>query len=152
MDVILHKLCERSQQELWDVLNAGKWSKEHAETAFYLTEILKATKKMEHLKKLDEAMERYEEEESKEPWHNYARRRMPSSYEYEEDEDEGAMVHKRGLHPKDFPPYRWKGDWKEPPINYAKEDYYEEKYKELLEEKWEKEKDKKDTKLIPTPK
>ena len=45
MDAILHKLCEKSQQELWDLLKENNWTKDHAEVAFYMVEILKGVKK-----------------------------------------------------------------------------------------------------------
>ena len=57
MDAILHKLCEKSQQELWDLLKENNWTKDHAEVAFYMVEILKGVKKIEHLKLVQEAME-----------------------------------------------------------------------------------------------
>ena len=176
MGAIIHKMCERAEQELWDVLKENKWSKDHAEIAFYLTEIMKGAKKIEHLAKLDEAMEKFdkEEEEQKkmmkmkmeqgEEPSQFARggnrgggRSSNSSnyamFEYEEDEDEGDYVRRmrgRGNYnqsgnytnlPMIPPPYRTPDHTM--PINYThdpKEKYYEEKYKELLEEKWEKEK------------
>ena len=61
MDAILHKLCEKSQQELWDLLKENNWTKDHAEVAFYMVEILKGVKKIEHLKLVQEAMDRAEE-------------------------------------------------------------------------------------------
>ena len=179
MGAIIHKMCERAEQELWDVLKENKWTKDHAEIAFYLTEIMKGAKKIEHLAKLDEAMEKFdkEEEEQKkmmkmkmeqgEEPSQFARggnrggnngggsRSNYAMFEFEEDEDEGNF--RRGMRgrsnynqnggsnytnmPMIPPPYRTSEQM--PPINYThdpKEKYYEEKYKELLEEKWEKEK------------
>lgn len=69
MDAILHKLCEKAQQELWDLLKEGSWTKDHAEVAYYMVEIVKASKKMEHMKRIDEAME----EESRNAPYRYER-------------------------------------------------------------------------------
>ena len=167
MDAIIHKMCERAEQELWDVLKENKWSKDHAEIAFYLTEIMKGAKKIEHLAKLDEAMEKFDKEEEKKmmrmdnPEHSqFARGGSRGNgsrggggtsnyamFEYEEDEDEGDYARRmrgRGNYtnlPMIPPPYRTPDHVM--PINYThdpKEKYYEEKYKEMLEEKWEKEK------------
>ncbi len=143
MGAIIHKMCERAEQELWDILKENKWNKDHAEIAFYLTEIMKGAKKIEHLAKLDEAMEKFDKEEEEQ-------KKMDnpgSMFEYEEDEDEGDYVRRRrgrGNYNRGRmipPPYRIPDNTI--PINYThdpKEKYYEEKYKELLEEKWEKEK------------
>lgn len=160
MGAIIHKMCERAEQELWDVLKENKWSKDHAEIAFYLTEIMKGAKKIEHLAKLDEAMEKFDKEEEEKkmmrmdnPEHSQFARRGNGGisnyamFGYEEDEDEGEYARRmrgRGNYtnlPMKPPPYRTPDHVM--PINYThepKEKYYEEKYKELLEEKWEKEK------------
>lgn len=122
MNAILHKLCEKSEQELWELLKNPDWSKDHAEVAYYMVEIMKAVKKIEHLENLEEAMEEYDEQGGNFSNENYARggrgRRARSMYEWHES----------------------------PPIVYnfgangaQQEKYYEQKYKELLEEKWEKE-------------
>ena len=61
MDNLLHKLCEKSEAELWEMVKVEQWTPEHAEVAFYLTEIMKGVKKIEHLKLVQEAMEKAEE-------------------------------------------------------------------------------------------
>lgn len=161
MGAIIHKMCERAEQELWDVLKENKWTKDHAEIAFYLTEIMKGAKKIEHLTKLDEAMEKFdkEEEEQKkmmkmkmeqgEEPSQFARggnngggsRSNYAMFEFEEDEDFRRNYENRGNMPMIPPPYRTSE--RMPSINYnydPKEKFYEEKYKELLEERWEKDK------------
>ena len=108
MDNLLHKLCEKSEAELWEMVKVEQWTPEHAEVAFYLTEIMKGVKKIEHLKLVQEAMDRAEEmgEEGMEHrlgkeqnMHHYARRggrmsggrgsrgRYNYSYFSEDDED-----------------------------------------------------------------
>ena len=108
MDNLLHKLCEKSEAELWEMVKVEQWTPEHAEVAFYLTEIMKGVKKIEHLKLVQEAMDRAEEmgEEGMEHMlgkeqnmHHYARRggrmsggrgsrgRYNYSYYSEDDED-----------------------------------------------------------------
>ena len=154
MDAILHKLCEKSQQELWDLLKENDWTKDHAEVAFYMVEILKGVKKIEHLKLVQEAMDRAEEmgEEGMEHMlgreqkpHHYARRvgrpRMPMRYDmYGYDEGEGEDKPMRTKEP----------DWYYPPYKYDyEESHWEKKYKELLEER-EKDKEKNINKM-PTP-
>lgn len=147
MNSLLCKLCERAEQELWDILKEEEWTKDCAEVAFYLTEMMKGVKKMEHLKLVQEAMERAEEEgESKEhmlgkeqDMSHYARRRKPMTmYDYDEGEGEG---------------YPRKRDWRMPPMMYEMghdEKYWEKKYKELWEEK-EKEKKEEAMKRMPPP-
>lgn len=61
MDNLLHKLCEKSEAELWEMVKVEEWTPQHAEIAFYLTEIMKGVKKIEHLKLVQEAMEKAEE-------------------------------------------------------------------------------------------
>lgn len=149
MGVIVHKMCERAEQELWDILKEPTWSKEHAEIAFYLTEIMKGAKKIEHLKKLEETMEKYEDEDREErikkgqPKYYTAR---PSMYEHEEDEDvredyARRMNRVRYTHEGRHIPAKVDS---QAPIVYnlggSSPSYYEEKYRELLEDKWEKEK------------
>ena len=108
MDNLLHKLCEKSEAELWEMVKVEQWTPEHAKVAFYLTEIMKGVKKIEHLKLVQEAMDRAEEmgEEGMEHMlgkeqnmHHYARRggrmsggrgsrgRYNYSYFSEDDED-----------------------------------------------------------------
>lgn len=108
MDNLLHKLCEKSEAELWEMVKVEQWTPEHAKVAFYLTEIMKGVKKIEHLKLVQEAMDRAEEmgEEGMEHMlgkeqnmHHYARRggrmsggrgsrgRYNYSYYSEDDED-----------------------------------------------------------------
>lgn len=195
MGAIFHKLCEKSEQELWDLLKEPEWTKEHAEIAYYMVEIMKAVKKMEHLKKLDEAMDEYdwqeemmdkkkEDDDDDDDKSKFARggrggrrggrRRMNySMFDYDEGEHEGMM---RPKHPTRMP------NWETTPshygydyantgsgspsmgasgsgnmnssssgnhggnfnVDYAAAQYYENKYRELLEDKWEKEKKDKD--------
>ena len=188
MGAIFHKLCEKSEQELWDLLKEPEWTKEHAEIAYYMVEIMKAVKKMEHLKKLDEAMDEYDwqeemmdkkkenddEDDDKSKFarggRRGGRRRMNySMFDYDEGEHEGVM---RPKYPTRMP------NWETPPshygydyantgsgsssgsgsmnssgggnrggnfnVDYAAAQYYENKYRELLEDKWEKEKKDKD--------
>ena len=211
MDAILHKLCEKSQQELWDLLKENNWTKDHAEVAFYMLEILKGVKKIEHLEKVQEAMERAEEmgEEGMEHMlgkeqnmHHYARNGNSGGgrggktsggrgsggrsggmsnytmFDYDEGEGEGIGNYARGGRRMN---YGYEGympypDWSEgkphyPPMYYGdphkdkeKEEkekdkivaeHFEKKYKEMLEDKWEKEKKEKEEKQInprvPTP-
>lgn len=61
MDNLLHKLCEKSEAELWEMVKVEQWTPEHAKITYYLTEIMKGVKKMEHLKLVQEAMKRAEE-------------------------------------------------------------------------------------------
>ena len=187
MGAIFHKLCEKSEQELWDLLKEPEWTKEHAEIAYYMVEIMKAVKKMEHLKKLDEAMDEYDwqeemmdkkkEDDDDDDKSKFARggrrggrRRMNySMFDHDEGEHEGMM---RPKYPTRMP------NWETPPshygydyanagsgsssgsgnmnssgggnrggnfnVDYAAAQYYENKYRELLEDKWEKEKKDKD--------
>ena len=184
MGAIFHKLCEKSEQELWDLLKEPEWTKEHAEIAYYMVEIMKAVKKMEHLKKLDEAMDEYdwqeemmdkkkENDDDDDDKSKFARggrrggrRRMNyNMFDYDEGEHEGMM---RPKYPTRVP------NWETPPshygydyantgsgsssgsgnmnssgggnfnVDYAAAQYYENKYRELLEDKWEKEKKDKD--------
>lgn len=182
MGAIFHKLCEKSEQELWDLLREPEWTKEHAEVAYYMVEIMKAVKKMEHLKKLDEAMDEYDwqeemmdkkkDDDDDDDKSKFARggrrggrRRMNySMFDYDEGEHEGMM---RPKYPTRMP------NWETPPshygydyantgngssmnssgsgnrggnfnVDYAAAQYYENKYRELLEDKWEKEKKDKD--------
>lgn len=163
---LLHKLCEKSECELWEMIKVGQWTPEHAEVAFYLTEIMKGVKKMEHLEKVQEAMERAEEmgEEGMEHMlgkeknmHHYARRggrmggraRSPitryTMYDWDEGEGEGYPYEKE-----------WEHDWKVPPTMYEMkhdEKYWEHKYKELWEEreKEKKEEASKKTMMPPPP-
>lgn len=189
MGAIFHKLCEKSEQELWDLLKQPEWSKDHAEVAFYMVEIMKAVKKMEHLKKLDEAMEEYDwqeemmdkkKEKDDDDKSEFARggrrsgnrgggrrRNNYSMFDYDEGEFEGIPM--RRMSPVRTP------NWETPPthygydyansgggssnmggnsnsssgagrsggtfnVDYAAAQYYENKYRELLEDKWEKEK------------
>lgn len=187
MGAIIHKMCERAEQELWDVLKEPVWSKEHAEIAFYLTEIMKGAKKIEHLKKLDETMDKYEEEEKEmkkkygeEMPHQYMRN-VRSMYDFEEDEDNKEDFARRmgrakyytqnyarggnsssgssrgggnssgGNYNYSHPVHHNPAEWgTPPPIVYnlgnsnSSPSYYEEKYRELLEDKWEKEKKEKE--------
>ena len=190
MGAIFHKLCEKSEQELWDLLREPEWTKEHAEVAYYMVEIMKAVKKMEHLKKLDEAMDDYDwqeemmdkkkEDDDDDDKSKFARggrggrrggrrRNNYSMFDYDEGEHEGMM---RPKYPTRMP------NWETPPshygydyantgsssssgsgnmnssgsgnrggnfnVDYAAAQYYENKYRELLEDKWEKEKKDKD--------
>lgn len=194
MGAIFHKLCEKSEQELWDLLKEPEWTKEHAEVAYYMVEIMKAVKKMEHLKKLDEAMDDYDwqeemmdkkkEDDDDDDKSKFARggrggrrggrrRNNYSMFDYDEGEHEGMM---RPKYPTRMP------NWETPPshygydyantgsgsssmgssgsgnmnssgggnrggnfnVDYAAAQYYENKYRELLEDKWEKEKKDKD--------
>lgn len=194
MGAIFHKLCEKSEQELWDLLKEPEWTKEHAEVAYYMVEIMKAVKKMEHLKKLDEAMDDYDwqeemmdkkkEDDDDDDKSKFARggrggrrggrgRMNYSMFDYDEGEHEGMM---RPKYPTRMP------NWETPPshygydyantgsgsssmgssgsgnmnssgggnrggnfnVDYAAAQYYENKYRELLEDKWEKEKKDKD--------
>lgn len=158
MDDILHKLHEKSQAELWDLLKEPCWTKDHAEVAFYMLEVLKGVKKIEHMEKVQEAMERAEEmgEEGLEHMpgreqnmHHYTRRgggRRPMMFDY----GEGEWEEKPWVDRKHRP------DWEEEepyyPMTREKEKHhdkivathFENKYKELLEEKWEKEKKEKE--------
>lgn len=198
MEAILHKLCEKSQQELWDLLKENNWTKDHAEVAFYMVEILKGVKKIEHLKLVQEAMDRAEEmgEEGMEHMlgkeqnmHHYTRNGNSggsrggrtsggrgsggrsggmsnySMFDYDEGEGEGMNDYaRRGRRMnygyEGYMPYP---DWSEgkphyPPMYYGdphkdgekeKEkdkivaEHFEKKYKEMLEDKWEKEKNEK---------
>lgn len=63
MNNLLHKMCEKAEAELWELIGDDEWCLAHAEAAYYFVEIIKAIKKIEHLENLDEAMERFEEEE-----------------------------------------------------------------------------------------
>ena len=195
MEAILHKLCEKSQQELWDLLKENNWTKDHAEVAFYMVEILKGVKKIEHLKLVQEAMEKAEEmgEEGMEHMlgkeqnmHHYARSggsrggrasggrgsggrsggmSIYSMFDYDEGEGEGMNGYPRGGRRIN---YGYEGhmpypEWEEgkphyrPPIYYGEPDkekekekdkivaeHFENKYKEMLEDKWEKEKKEKE--------
>lgn len=201
MEAILHKLCEKSQQELWDLLKENNWTKDHAEVAFYMVEILKGVKKIEHLEKVQEAMERAEEmgEEGMEHMlgkeqnmHHYARSGNSggsrggrtsggrgsggrsggmsnySMFDYDEGEGEGMGNYARGGRRMN---YGYEGympypEWNEgkpyyPPVYYGEPhkdkekeekekekdkivaEHFEKKYKEMLEDKWEKEKNEK---------
>ena len=172
MDDILHKLHEKSQAELWDLLKDPCWSKDHAEVAFYMVEVLKGVKKIEHMEKVQEAMERAEElgEDGMEHMlgkeqnmHHYARRggrRMPMRFGYDEGEwEEIPWEDKKHRRPEWEDPY-----YPIPPYDKGKEKHhdkivathFENKYRELLEEKWEKEKKEKEkeqqgTTRIPPP-
>lgn len=198
MEAILHKLCEKSQQELWDLLKENNWTKDHAEVAFYMVEIMKGVKKIEHLKKVQDAMERAEEmgEQGMEHMlgneqnmHHYARNGNSGGnrggrtsgargsggrsggasnyamFDYDEGEGEGMNNYARGVRRMN---YGYEGympypDWSEgkphyPPMYYGEPhdkekdkdkekekdkivaEHFEKKYKELLEDKWEKEK------------
>lgn len=197
MEAILHKLCEKSQQELWDLLKENNWTKDHAEVAFYMVEILKGVKKIEHLKLVQEAMDRAEEmgEEGMEHMlgkeqnmHHYARNGGSrggrtsggrgsggrsggmsnySLFDYDEGEGEGMNDYARrgrrmnyGYDNYNMPYPNWGDERHYPPMNYGdghkekdhekekeKEkivaEHFEKKYKELLEDKWEKEKNEK---------
>ena len=196
MEAILHKLCEKSQQELWDLLKENNWTKDHAEVAFYMLEILKGVKKIEHLKKVQEAMERAEEmgEEGMEHMlgkeqnmHHYTRSGNSggsrggrtsggrgsggrsggmsnySMFDYDEGEGEGYARGGRRMNYgyEGYMPYP---DWSEakphyPPMYYGEPhmekekekekivaEHFEKKYKEMLEDKWEKEKKEKEEK------
>lgn len=165
MDDILHKLHEKSQAELWDLLKEPCWSKDHAEVAFYMVEVLKGVKKIEHMEKVQEAMERAEEmgEEGmnhmlgrEQSMHHYARRgggrKMPMHFGYDEGEWEDL--------PWEDKKYR-RPEWEEPyyPMSHDKEkekhhdkivaSHFEKKYNELLEEKWEREKKEKEKEQGP---
>ena len=206
MEAILHKLCEKSQQELWDLLKENNWTKDHAEVAFYMVEILKGVKKIEHLKKVQEAMERAEEmgEEGMEHMlgkeqnmHHYTRSGNSGGsrggrasggrgsggrsggmsnytmFDYDEEEGEGMNDYaRRGRRMnygyEGYMPYP---DWSEakppyPPMYYGdphkdgekeKEkdkivaEHFEKKYKEMLEDKWEKEKNEKQSSGVRMP-
>lgn len=63
MNNLLHKMCEKAEAELWELISEDEWCLAHAEAAYYFVEIIKAIKKIDHLENLDEAMERFEEEE-----------------------------------------------------------------------------------------
>ena len=180
MDAILHKLCEKSQQELWDLLKENNWTKDHAEVAFYMVEILKGVKKIEHLKLVQEAMDRAEEmgEQGMEHMlgkeqnmHHYARRggrmggrpKMPSNYSMF-DYGEGEWENKP-WEPEKYP--NWDEVRHYPPMYYGEPhkdkekeekekekdkivaEHFEKKYKEMLEDKWEKEKNEKQGGRMP---
>lgn len=178
MDAILHKLCEKSQQELWDLLKENNWTKDHAEVAFYMVEILKGVKKIEHLKLVQEAMDRAEEmgEQGMEHMlgkeqnmHHYARRggrmvsrpKMPSNYSMF-DYGEGEWENKP-WEPEKYPdwdevrhyPPRYYGDKEDKEKEKEKDkivaEHFEKKYKEMLEDKWEKEKNEKQSGRMPPP-
>ena len=161
MDVILHKLCEKSQEELWGLLKEPEWTKDHAEVAFYMVEVLKGVKKIEHMEKVQEAMERAEEmgEEGMEHMlgkeqnmHHYTRRggggrRMPMRFSYDEGEwEDMPWEDKKYQRPEWEEPYYPKHHDKEKEKQHDKivATHFENKYKELLEEKWEKEKKEKE--------
>ena len=170
MDTILHKLCEKSQEELWSLLKEPCWTKDHAEVAFYMLEVLKGVKKMEHMEKVQEAMERAEElgEDGMEhmlgkeqSMHHYARRgggrRMPMRFGYDEGEWEEIPWEDKKHHRRP----EWEEDYY--PMTHDKEKHhdkiiathFENKYKEMLEDKWEKEKKEKEkegtTRMPPPP-
>lgn len=199
MDAILHKLCEKSEQELWDLLKQPEWTKDHAEVAFYMLEIMKGVKKIEHLKKVQEAMEHAEDmgEQGMEHMlgneqnmHHYARGGRTSGgrgsggrsgngnmsnyamFDYDEGEGEGADNYvRRGRRMYNYMPYpKWEDEGKHhyPPMYYGDEphkdkekdkdkivaEHFEKKYKELLEDKWEKEKNEKQgstSRMLPPP-
>ena len=165
MNNLLHKLCEKSEAELWEMVKVEQWTPEHAKVAFYLTEIMKGVKKIEHLKLVQEAMDRAEEmgEEGMEHMlgkeknmHHYARRggrmsgrsRNPmisryAMYDYDEGEGEGYPHEKE-----------WEHDWKVPPTMYEMkhdEKYWEKKYKELWEEKEKEKKEGMNNRMPPPP-
>jgi hypothetical protein len=162
MGAIVHKMCERAEQELWDILKEPVWSKEHAEIAFYLTEIMKGAKKIEHLRKLEETMEKYEDEDREERIQKgqprYYERNMREYSMYEEDEDAredyarrmGRYTRGKSYNYEHHSPAHHNPPEREasPPIVYnlggSSPSYYEEKYRELLEDKWEKEKKEKE--------
>ena len=196
MDAILHKLCEKSQQELWDLLKENNWTKDHAEVAFYMVEILKGVKKIEHLKLVQEAMDRAEEmgEQGMEHMlgkeqnmHHYARNgggnrggrtsggrgsggrsggmSTYTMFDYEEGEGEGKPWEYGG---KRYP--EWEPEpYYRPPMYYGEShkdkekeekekekdkivaEHFEKKYKEMLEDKWEKEKNEKQGGRMPPP-
>ena len=176
MDDILHKLHEKSQAELWDLLKEPCWSKDHAEVAFYMVEVLKGVKKIEHMEKVQEAMERAEEmgEEGmghmlgrEQNMHHYARRgggrKMPMRFGYDEGEWEDMPWEDRKYQRPEwekpyYPMSRDKEQDKEKEKHHDKivATHFENKYKELLEEKWEKEKREKEkeqssTRVPPPP-
>lgn len=195
MDAILHKLCEKSQQELWDLLKENNWTKDHAEVAFYMVEILKGVKKIEHLKLVQEAMDRAEEmgEQGMEHMlgkeqnmHHYARNGGGSRggrtsggrgsggrsggmstytmFDYEEGEGEGKPWEYGKRYPEwePEPYYRPPMYYGEPHKDKEKEEkekekdkivaeHFEKKYKEMLEDKWEKEKSEKQGSRMPPP-
>jgi hypothetical protein len=165
MNNLLHKLCEKSEAELWEMVKVEQWTPEHAKVAFYLTEIMKGVKKIEHLKLVQEAMDRAEEmgEEGMEHMlgkeqnmHHYARRggrmsgrgRNPmmsryAMYDYDEGEGEGYPHEKE-----------WEHNWKVPPTMYEMkqdEKYWEKKYKELWEEKEKEKKENAGNRILPPP-
>ena len=214
MEAILHKLCEKTHQELWDLLKENNWTKDLAEVAFYMVEILKGVKKIEHLKLVQEAMDRAEEmgEEGMEHMlgkeqnmHHYTRGGSSgnsggrggrtsggrgsggrsggmstySMFDYDEGEGEGMNDYARRGRRMNYGydnynmPYP---DWTEgkphyPPMYYGdphkdkeKEEkekekdkivaeHFEKKYKEMLEDKWEKEKNEKQQggRMLPPP-
>lgn len=191
MDAILHKLCEKSQQELWDLLKENNWTKDHAEVAFYMVEILKGVKKIEHLKLVQEAMDRAEEmgEQGMEHMlgkeqnmHHYARNgggsrggRTSGSrgsggrsggmstytmFDYEEGEGEGKPWEYGKRYPEWEPepyyrPPMYYGDKEKEEKEKEKDkivaEHFEKKYKEMLEDKWEKEKNEKQGGRMPPP-
>lgn len=185
--IILHKLCEKSEQELWEMLKENEWTAKHAEVAYYLVEIMKAAKKIEYMNKIQEAMEKEEkrkegENEDEGGSSEFARgmrgggsrrgRSRTGMYEFgynadEEDEDEwfargggrrggsrGGNRGGRNNYEYEYENYNQGGNYTHPqndgrmmpPIVYTtnNKDYYEEKYKELLEDKWEREKKEKE--------
>ena len=94
MNTLLHKLCEKSEEELWEMLKNKEWTPECAQITYYLVEIMKAVKKMEYLEKVEESMDwgieemkkqNKEEEEGKEK-SEYARgRRGRNNYEWDDE-------------------------------------------------------------------
>ena len=205
MDAILHKLCEKSQQELWDLLKENNWTKDHAEVAFYMVEILKGVKKIEHLKLVQEAMDRAEEmgeqgmehmlgkEQNK---HHYTRGGSNggsrggrtsggrgsggrsggmsnySMFDYDEGEGESPWNYGRMMPGGHMPYPEWEEEKRHyPPMYYGEPhkekekekekekivaEHFENKYKEMLEDKWEKEKKEKEekqgmTRMSPPP-
>lgn len=191
MDAILHKLCEKSQQELWDLLKENNWTKDHAEVAFYMVEILKGVKKIEHLKLVQEAMDRAEEmgEQGMEHMlgkeqnmHHYTRNSGGSRggrtsggrgsggrssgmstytmFDYEEGEGEGKPWDYGKRYPEWGPesyyrPPMYYGDKEKEEKEKEKDkivaEHFEKKYKEMLEDKWEREKSEKQGNRMPLP-
>lgn len=142
MDAILHKLCEKAQQELWDLLKENNWSKDHAEVAYYMVEIVKAAKKMEHMKRMDE-----EENEQDAP------------YRYEQNGNGGRSSGGRGSsggggnrNNYEYTPRYEDEEWdREKDKIVAK--HFEKRYKEMLEDRWEKEKNERqnNSRMPPLP-
>ncbi len=57
MNNLLHKMCEKAEAELWELISEDEWCLAHAEAAYYFVEIIKAIKKIERLNEMIEEEE-----------------------------------------------------------------------------------------------